>query len=129
MLALPFYSSYSKEYFAIKNRINRIKSSRPLKIIHVSNPKQYGRTRYHKFRNMLFEILGGVVCVKCGFSDKRALHFDHKNGGGKQDRKKFNNSSSMFLLYYVSRPELAKQKLQVLCANCNFIKMHEEKEL
>ena len=37
-------------------------------------------------KKTLLEILGGV-CVKCGFSDVRALQIDHINGGGFKAKK------------------------------------------
>ena len=61
-------------------------------------------------------IIGGQRCVKCGFDDIRALQIEHKNGG-----KNFINQYEMYR-FYVSNPEKAKEKLQVMCANCNWIK-------
>jgi len=63
-------------------------------------------------------ILGGAICCKCGFSDIRALQFDHINDDGQKDR----GSSVVKYKFYVDRPELAKETLQVYCANCNQIK-------
>lgn len=80
-------------------------------------------------RMMLFEILGGVICNHCGYDkDIRALQFDHKNGGGRKDRKRFSNSTFGMIKYYIARPQEARDKLQVLCANCNAIKIHENGE-
>jgi len=79
-----------------------------------------------KLRISVFEILGDE-CIRCGFSDKRALQFDHKDGLGNQDLKKHGGSLNMYL-YYKLNPEEAKKELQVLCANCNWIKRHENKE-
>ena len=76
-------------------------------------------------KNNLFDILGHK-CVKCGFSDKRALQFDHIFGGGTQERKKTNAYHVM--KFYSENINIAKQKLQVLCANCNWIKKHDEHE-
>jgi len=78
------------------------------------------RSRDERIKRKLFLILGQDSCMKCGFSDKRALQFDHINGGGNKDIKT--------LTYYVNHPEEARQKLQVLCANCNRIKVIENKE-
>lgn len=80
-------------------------------------------------RDRLFLILGNK-CIRCGFSDKRALQFDHINGGGRALRraKKFKHGQQE-INFYSSRPDLARQTLQVLCANCNFIKVVENNEL
>jgi hypothetical protein len=41
--------------------------------------------RYRKLRrDKIIAYLGGK-CIKCGFSDERALQIDHTNGGGSKD--------------------------------------------
>ena len=77
-----------------------------------------------KLRESIFDILGHE-CVRCGFTDKRALQFDHINGGGNQEVKKFKASMKM-LRYYRDNPEACKKNLQTLCANCNLIKYRED---
>jgi len=87
------------------------------------------RITFRKSREMLFHVLGQHTCVKCGFYDKRALQFDHINGGGTKEHKTtFLNRRIMFYVYYVLHPELAQRTLQVLCANCNMIKRMEKRE-
>jgi len=83
------------------------------------------RQRIKKYRAILFSILG-KECIKCGYSDMRALQFDHKEGNGRHDRKTLGSS---LYPYYVKRPELALKTLQVLCANCNYIKRVENDEI
>lgn len=83
-------------------------------------------TYQKNIRYQLFDVLGHT-CVKCGFVDKRALQIDHINGGGMEDRKNKGSATAMYK-YYVEHPELAKERLQVLCANCNWIKRSEWKE-
>lgn len=68
--------------------------------------------------------LGGE-CVECGYDkDIRALQFDHINGGGGKERKSgiigaaFENA--------IIRGE--RDDIQLLCANCNQIKMFESGE-
>ena len=84
------------------------------------------KTKRDKIRDDLLAFLGGE-CVSCGFRDKRALQLDHINGNGYKDKKFF---SDMYVgyKYYLLNPVLANQNLQVLCANCNWIKKHENKE-
>lgn len=64
--------------------------------------------------------------MRCGFSDVRALQFDHINGGGNQDLR-IRGTSSMYA-FYIKNPEITKSTLQVLCANCNWIKRWEKNE-
>ena len=93
-----------KENFAKKSRLDRIKRKRAL-----------------------FDILG-YSCVKCGYSDMRALQIDHINGGGRKLTREHKSSDTLYkkLLAY---PESIKKELQVLCANCNFIKRYESGEV
>ncbi len=77
-----------------------------------------------KTRAMCILLLGGK-CVKCGFSDARALCIDHINGGGGGERKLFGGN------YYNSvlkKIKLGNCDYQILCANCNAIKKIEAVE-
>lgn len=104
--------------------------------------RKRGREYYHKHRDRihanitrkywerkekLFEILGGKKCVRCGFDDERALQFDHKFGGGLKEQITSKRGRDN-LKYYIENPNIARKKLQVLCANCNWIKKSENKE-
>lgn len=84
--------------------------------------KNYTKKVRIAVRLKLFEILGGTKCIKCKNEDARVLQFDHKNGGGRKDRKKLGDASIKFYNYYVDHPKSAKSRLQVLCANCHVIK-------
>lgn len=91
--------------------------------------KRYCRTcnknKLRKLRALakeaVYEVLGSV-CAHCGFSDKRALHIDHIEGGGSEDRKK--NSHVQFMQKVAKNPI----GFQILCANCNWIKRVENGE-
>lgn len=65
-------------------------------------------------------VFGGCVDIRC-------LQIDHINGGGRKQIKNMKNSYRMFS-YYVRHPEETKKDLQVLCSNCNWIKVHEKRE-
>lgn len=75
-------------------------------------------------RQETLALLGGK-CVRCGFNDHRALQVDHVNGGGNQHRESIGHSASGFLNAIKKSPAL----FQLLCANYNWIKRHENKEL
>jgi hypothetical protein len=68
---------------------------------------------------------GTNACVKCGFSDIRALCLDHINGGGTEQRRKFKNGGNVWL--WLARHNFP-HGYQILCANCNTIKAREEDE-
>lgn len=83
-----------------------------------------GRRLNRRLRLSAVEALGGR-CAACGFPDARALHIDHVHGGGRDDRSGLHPHA--FLRRVV---ELATSGLyQLLCANCNAIKKHEQREV
>lgn len=96
--------------------------NREEKIIYTSN---LGKDIRHQLIRLLNTEMS---CVRCGFNDIRALQIDHKNGRGHNDRKTFKHAGASLYRFYLNNPELAKQTLQVLCANCNWIKKNENKE-
>jgi hypothetical protein len=81
--------------------------------------------KYHdEVRRKAMERLGGK-CSRCGFSDWRALQFDHVKGGGRKlrDKRGYN------LAAQILRGRHPEGKFQLLCANCNWIKRWENGEL
>lgn len=76
-------------------------------------------------RKALIDNLGGV-CVRCGFSDIRALCIDHVNGGGTAERKSFGGHTQRY--YKMIADNVDSGEYQILCANCNSIKRIEDGE-
>jgi len=75
-------------------------------------------------REQLISEIGGYACAKCGFDDPRALQIDHVFGNaGEMPLGKYG-----ILDYYLENPDIASEELQILCANCNWIKRAEEQE-
>lgn len=113
--------AFREEYNATQRRQRRK---------HYRNDPQYrarqqkiSRERNRKLRRSALEILGGK-CVRCGFSDFRALQIDHINGGGTKERREKRNPLS----FYRNIANGNTEGLQCLCANCNWIKRHENGE-
>lgn len=91
------------------------------------HPMWKGGINYNiKYRQSVLEILG-FECVKCGFNDIRALQIDHINGGGTQERK--NGETGNPYKVMLKKVIDGSKNYQVLCANCNWIKKVENKEL
>ena len=108
-------SSKSAEY-------HRIYNSRPENLArHNLRNKQ----TYSRLRGELMNILGNK-CVRCGFSDNRALQLDHINGKGRREIMVL--GSYRMIRKYSKDIVLAKENLQILCANCNWIKRNENGE-
>jgi len=89
--------------------------------------RESNKAGYKELRDSILDDLGGV-CVRCGFSDKRALHIDHVYADGYQDRLKNRKSKGprAYLLYI--KENLGSGRFQLLCANCNRIKQVADKE-
>jgi len=80
-----------------------------------------------RVRSKIYDFFGNK-CVKCSFSDSRALQLDHINGGGNQARKAGKHGLHDKFKMIKDDPDLARATFQLLCANCNFIKRDEEYE-
>lgn len=78
------------------------------------------RVKRKALRLQVVAKLGGS-CVRCGFSDWRALQVDHVNGGGKGDRANAKTYERFYVIVLADKLGL----YQLLCANCNWIKRYE----
>lgn len=81
--------------------------------------------QYHWNLRLAVIALYGNKCVRCGFSDPRALQLDHKKGGGRQALRK-DKYYYGYLKELLANPDY--ETLQLLCANCNWIKRYENNE-
>jgi hypothetical protein len=72
-------------------------------------------------RAQAFELYGGK-CEHCGFSDERALQFDHVKGNGADHRRRRSGYETLIDVL------LFREYFQLLCANCNYIKRVEQNE-
>lgn len=95
--------------------------------------KEVQRHNRERVRKEILGLVGGVKCAACGFSDWRALQLDHRNGGGNRDRFRglpLTAGAGLWKLRKWMKENLgaAREKYQVLCANCNWIKRHEAGE-
>ena len=82
------------------------------------------------FRKKVLIYIGGekICCVRCGFSDIRALQIDHIKGDGNKDRKSWNSVTEYYYRILGMARKQAQEKYQILCANCNVIKRRENKK-
>ena len=71
----------------------------------------------------------GSVCVKCGFTDSRALQIDHIFGGGYTERKLYPTNPKKYYSNILMSIKNNEHKYQLLCANCNWIKRYENNEI
>lgn len=78
------------------------------------------RKRNAALRKKCLDKLGNI-CVWCGFSDPRALHIDHVNDDGNEERKRLKTPYQR----HKAVMDDTEGRYQILCANCNFIKKYE----
>ena len=76
-----------------------------------------------ELRAKVIKLLG-EKCVRCGYSDERALQIDHIYGGGRIDRKRLSSVSRYYEHILINEG----RGYQLLCANCNVIKAREQGE-
>lgn len=74
-----------------------------------------------KHRQEAVAFLGGK-CVVCGIDDIRVLQVDHVYGGGSQEFKRKSRKQMLAMI------KASPSRYQLLCANHNFIKLHENEE-
>lgn len=86
--------------------------------------RKYDKTWRRRMREAALSILGNK-CIRCGFSDERALQIDHIQGNGNKERKTITTNLNKIVVESISKGE---NKYQLLCANCNWIKKFENKE-
>jgi len=90
-------------------------------------PRPYRNLLSLRWRLAAIAALGNK-CSKCGFSDPRALCFDHVNGGGRKERAARLAGNNGGDKYYKNIINNGSGKFQILCANCNQIKRYENYE-
>jgi hypothetical protein len=89
--------------------------------------REHLRKQRAKIRHAALAVLGDK-CVRCGFTDKRALQIDHIRGGGNKERREGGKTQIQLYRWIVANVPSAKAKFQILCANHNWIKRFENKE-
>ena len=110
--------------------VNMIDIKDRFKVPNESKDSKRSRILRRKYRNAVLYSLAASngndepECVKCEFDDIRALHIDHKYGGGGIHAKEFKNNRPKYYKSMLSHLE----DFQILCANCNAIKVIENRK-
>lgn len=113
---------YRKNYQREKDKERHIRMPDKVR----QEKRNQARKRAITLRSIVHQLLGNQ-CVRCGYNDGRALQVDHINGDGFIDRaKRF--SATSYYLYVIKEIENKTKRYQLLCANCNWIKRHENGE-
>jgi len=83
----------------------------------------YPARKHEEIRKAAIASYGGR-CARCGYSDWRALQFNHKNGRGAEERR-----NNKFKGYRMARLLLISPRddIDLLCANCNELHRREHR--
>lgn len=84
--------------------------------------KEWSRKNNQEIKQQCFDMFGGKCC-KCDFSDIRALQIDHINGAEEQHSDPMRGGKLLYLAIIGGDRPIGD--FQLLCANCNMIKMRE----
>ena len=99
--------------------MDRVRNNRKLyKERHPERLRAGTRAWYQRLKDQVFDLYGRR-CAVCGFSDERALELDHVNGGGSDERRHIGTIK----IFQMAIASYEAGKYQILCANCNRIKM------
>jgi hypothetical protein len=90
----------------------------------IGDASRYAKAWYESFRGRAINQLGGE-CAWCGLNDRRVLCFDHMNGDGFLDREHGRRKDPKTLFKEILAGK--RDDIQLLCANCNMRKAHEER--
>jgi len=126
-LKKKLYSQNNKEKIRNKSKLWRQSEHYKKDII----PKLRERSILNRLRtrlSILKRINPNLSCNKCSYNkDIRVLHIDHVFGNGNIDRKSFKDGHSYYK--HLLTIENISEKYQLLCANCNWLKRYENREL
>lgn len=93
-----------------------------LAVLCIAHQRAVSRASSERKRREFLDKLGGK-CERCEFADWRALQIDHVNGDGHLERAEKRGTTVHYRRVLANR-----ERYQLLCANCNWIKRYEQGE-
>lgn len=122
-------SFYSKKNYE-KNKASILQKGKEYYYLHrqevIKRNQEYQKIKTRTWRKEIISLLGSR-CVRCGFNDIRALEIDHIYGGGTKHRHII-GSGYRYYEEILKDIKDGLRKYQLLCSNCNRIKMIENNE-
>lgn len=132
-----YYKKYHKEHYHErkqyfldyyeKNKAHKREYANKYSSENREKIRSYSLAYRRSLRATVLELLGGC-CKSCGFNDRRALQVDHVNSDGSAERKIFGSGSTTFLKKVIASVTAKENRYQILCANCNMIKVETHGE-
>lgn len=85
--------------------------------------KEYGKTYRDNKRRKAMNIIsnGEIKCVNCGCTNFSILEINHKNGGGRAERRNNDYKNCMYFYNSIINGDRSKDDLEVLCKVCNVL--------
>lgn len=126
-----YVSNYDKaKRWNQKHREQRNKINRDYRKKHPEKVKEWRQKYWKNLRNSALNCVGNgaILCSHCGFSNIKAIQIDHINGEGLSSKKGLTTGGFYRRILKMSIEEV-KEKYQLLCANCNWIKRVENNEV
>ena len=114
---------YYRKWYEANKEEARKKKRRLMRKYRAESPERYReqtRRAKRKLKDAVFDIYGRE-CVRCGFTDVRALTLDHILNNGAEERKELGERGVYRRATEKHRPD----EYQTLCMNCQFIKRVE----
>ena len=95
--------------------------------------RKYRKRKQNEIRVEIFHLLGDKCsnpncAVPNGMKDIQCLQIDHIHGYGNKERKKYRNPLQ-YLGKILNKIKSGSKDYQLLCANCNWIKVYENNEV
>lgn len=121
-------AAWHRQYYQL-HKVEMLERSKRYHQLH----KTIRTARYWEYRVLLKrEVLihygnSKCACVKCGFTDVRALSIDHIDGNGVQHRQALGICGGRQFYVWLKKNNFPKG-YQTLCMNCQYIKRSQEKE-
>jgi len=121
------YKESIKKYRA-KEPYKKSQRTRSLKRHFANHEESKYKLRQHRaIRRIqaLIKLDPELKCANCGIDNEIVLTFDHVNNNGANERKKLRHYQILTRILEMNAKD-ARQKYQILCRNCNWIKHIEE---
>jgi hypothetical protein len=112
---------YHQRYYLARREVFRAQH----KAYYEANPAakaQRAEKRRELLRAFIRQQKEGKCCLRCGFSDPRALDFHHRDG----TTKEITLAQALHRAWSIKRMALEIAKCDLLCANCHRI-VHAER--
>ena len=88
---------------------------------HYAELQRQGNDRRRKEARSYIVNSLGAKCRRCGITDIRILQIHHKNGGGNQERRKYDKDGKTNDYRYLKQLGGKLDIIELLCANCHII--------